>query len=103
MATPHNFKCPKTGKTFLIVGYSVSVKGGTTSYLDIKTKRVIKNPENGEALEYIEKEFEGFANVGVFGAQNREGRVKAMKKRSADDNDRQKKKRKTYFNGTKTD
>lgn len=55
MARSANFRCPETGKEFLISQFSLGFSGTVKYYKDKNGERLI-NPDNGKDLEYIQKE-----------------------------------------------
>ena len=59
-----NFKCPKTGKEFHIIQYRTVFSGDNKVYKD-KWGKELTNPENGEVLEYIEKEVD-YTNATIY-------------------------------------
>ena len=78
-----NFKCPKTGKEFYITSHSISFSNtGDKIHKDKYGKQLI-NPENGELLVEIEKEFKGFC-TSVHGSKSdqRQKMISSLKNRS---------------------
>tara|TARA_R100000734_G_C3304751_1_gene95258 strand:+ start:650 stop:991 length:342 start_codon:yes stop_codon:yes gene_type:complete len=78
-----NFKCPKTDKEFFIPTHKISFNTlGEKVYKD-KYNQVLINPDNGELLVEIEREFNGFC-TSVHGskAEQKQKMVKHLKNRS---------------------
>ena len=81
-----NFKCPKTGKEFYFQKHSMAIKSdGSRVYKDHYGKELI-NPDNGEVLIPIEKEFKGYCTA-IHGSkgQQQQKMVNHLKSRSHKD------------------
>lgn len=91
MDTSNNFRCPVTGKEFMIAHYWYTYKSdGTMVYMDAKGARLV-NPENGEPLQFIEKPITGFPTaIDRTRGMSHEGRSEVIKKRSKAHNKKQK-------------
>lgn len=76
----NNFFDKETGEEFFISNYKLFYTPSGKVYKD-SNFQVIKNPKNGNVLEYIEKEFE----IGIpfiMKSNNKENMVKMLKDRS---------------------
>ena len=63
MAGEPQFRCPKTGKEFHFTQYTTGFGNNGKFYKD-KWGKILINPENGEVLEWIEKEVD-FTNANI--------------------------------------
>ena len=78
-----NFKCPKTGKEFTVSSYSMKIVDGKSVYSDKWGE--LKNPDNGEALLYVESEFKGFCTTHLGSKSERKTKMQDhLKKRAKD-------------------